>query len=53
MEKLEKSEKLIGKLIEKRKKENDAFFKLLNALDGHKVHGRQNKEQEKIETLNQ
>jgi hypothetical protein len=37
MEKLEKNEKLIGKLIEKRKTENDAFVKLLNALAGHKV----------------
>ena len=36
MEKLEKNEKLIGKLIEKRKTENGAFFKLLNALAGHK-----------------
>jgi hypothetical protein len=37
MEKLDKNKKLIGKLIEKRKNENDAFFKLLNALSGHKV----------------
>jgi hypothetical protein len=37
MEKLEKNEKLIGKLIEKRKTENDAFFKLLNALAGHNI----------------
>jgi len=37
MEKLDKNEKLIGRLIQKRKKENDAFFKLLNALGGHNV----------------
>ena len=37
MEKLDKNEKLIGQLIQKRKKENDAFFKLLNALSGHNI----------------
>ena len=48
MEKLEKNEKLIGKLIEKRKKENDAFFKLLNALGGHKVPENKAKNKKKL-----
>ncbi len=33
MEEKDKSEQIIGKLIKKRKQENDAFLKLLNALD--------------------
>jgi len=48
MEKLEKNEKLIEKLIEKRKNENDAFFKLLNALGGHKVPESQVKNKKKL-----
>ena len=33
MEDKHENEKLIGKLIKKRKQENDAFFKLLDALE--------------------
>jgi hypothetical protein len=33
MEKKDENEKLIGKLIKKRKAENDAFIKLLNAME--------------------
>ncbi len=33
MEDKEENEKLIGKLIKKRKAENEAFVKLLNAID--------------------
>lgn len=34
MEERQDSEKLIGKLIKKRKAENEAFMKLLNAMEG-------------------
>ena len=33
MEERQDSEKLIGKLIKKRKEENEAFAKLLNAME--------------------
>lgn len=33
MDKHDKDEKLIGKLIKKRKEENDAFIKLLSAIE--------------------
>lgn len=33
MENPQESEKLIGKLIKKRKTENEAFIKLLNAME--------------------
>lgn len=33
MNEKEDNEKLIGKLIKKRKEENEAFMKLLNAMD--------------------
>ena len=40
MEDKEKSEELIDKLIRKRKEENDAFMKLLNAIEnkGNESH---------------
>lgn len=34
MEESQENEKLIGKLIKKRKAENEAFIKLLNAIEG-------------------
>jgi hypothetical protein len=46
MEKSEKDEQLIDKLIRKRKEENDAFTKLLHAIGGKKVTN------EKIEKTN-
>jgi len=33
MEESQENEKLIGKLIKKRKRENEAFMKLLNAIE--------------------
>ena len=33
MEENQENEKLIGKLIKKRKQENEAFMKLLNAIE--------------------
>lgn len=35
MDKDDKDEKLIGKLIKKRKEENDAFIKLLGAIENN------------------
>lgn len=43
MSKKEDSEKLIGKLIKKRKDENKAFAKILNALEGKSAKGQSKK----------
>lgn len=37
MEEKSKSEELIDKLIKKRKQENDAFLKLLNAMNNKNI----------------
>lgn len=38
MEDKRKNEELIEKLMEKRKQENDAFIKLLNAMKGNELN---------------
>ena len=43
MEEKDKNDQLIGKLIKKRKQENEAFFKLLNAIESKESASKQAK----------
>jgi hypothetical protein len=50
MEEKRKSEQLIDKLIKKRKQENDAFIKLLNAIESKTTTNEKQKSEGKIKS---